>query len=115
MPSEYPDRVRLAREGFAGPLNCAQAVAAAFQDLSGLRPEQIVDHGRNGGGRVPGGICGALHAALEVADDDSRRAAMTALFAENTGSTLCSEIRKAKQVSCSGCVEIAATLLVNGL
>jgi hypothetical protein len=111
MPQGTQDRIQRAREGFAGPLNCAQAVAAAFQDLTGCAPEHISDHSKNGGGRAPGGICGALHAGLEVLREDAQREAVTVQFAEIVGSTLCREIRKAKQVTCADCVETAAILL----
>ncbi len=115
MSTPVPERVQRACEGFARPLNCAQAVAAAFQDLSGLTPEQLAHHGHNGGGRAPGGICGALHAGLELLHDEAQRQAVTAQFADIAGSTQCREIRKTKQVSCAGCVEAAATLLSRAL
>ena len=111
MSVPTPDRVQLARDGFAGPLNCAQAVAAAFRDLSGLTPEQVEDHKRNGGGRAPDGTCGALFAGLELLNDGPRLDAVAAQFANHTGSAKCREIRAAKLVSCAGCVDTAATLL----
>ncbi len=115
MSANTPNRVQRAREGFAGPLNCAQAVASAFQDISGLTPEQIDNHKLSGGGRAPGGICGALHAGLEVLRDDGQRNAVTAKFAERVGSTQCREIRQAKKVSCACCVETAAIILTDAL
>jgi hypothetical protein len=111
MSSESPNRVQRALEGYAGAYNCAQAVAAAFQDLSGLTAEQLANHAHNGGGRAPGGICGALHAGLELLDDGAERDTVTAQFVDIVGSTQCREIRKAKQVACAGCVETAATLV----
>ena len=115
MSSARRNRVQIACEGFTGPLNCAQAVATAFQCVSGLTTERIANQAHSGGGRAPGGICGALHAALEVLEKDVDREALAAEFAEIAGSSLCREIRKTKQTSCAGCVETAATLLVNHL
>ena len=73
MTNDYSDRVSRAKENFTGPLNCAQAVAVTFQVLSGLTPEDIENHRHSGGGRAPGGLCGALYAALELLPDAGQR------------------------------------------
>ncbi len=115
MTNDYSDRVSRAKENFTGPLNCAQAVAVTFQVLSGLTPEDIENHRHSGGGRAPGGLCGALYAALELLPDAGQRELVSNQFGAIAGSTLCRDIRKAKRVSCAGCVEAAATILAKTL
>ena len=64
-----------------------------------------------GAGRAPGGLCGAVHASCELAGEGAAEAIRRA-FAEKTGGHLtCREIRAARVLPCSGCVEWAAELL----
>ena len=87
------------------PFNCAQAVA-----LGNGHEEQKEDLARCGGGRAPGGICGALHAALLLAPEDQREA-IQAEFQRQAGALTCREIKGQPGPPCLQCVEIATALL----
>ena len=87
------------------PFNCAQAVA-----LGNGHEEQKEDLVRCGGGRAPGGICGALHAALLLAPEDQREA-IQAEFQRQAGALTCREIKGQTSTPCLQCVEIATALL----
>lgn len=91
--------------------NCAQAVAHAWgTQHSGAQGLEDAFAGC-GGGRAPGGLCGALHASCELAGAEAADA-IKRQFAEKTGGLqTCRDIRSAKRVSCSECVELAAELL----
>jgi hypothetical protein len=91
--------------------NCAQAVAFSWgSKFMGARGVEEVFEG-HGGGRAPGGLCGALHASCELAGAEAA-AAIKEQFAEQTGGDqTCKAIRSAKRVPCTTCVEIAAELL----
>jgi hypothetical protein len=91
--------------------NCAQSVAFAWgSTFVGARGVEDVFEGC-GGGRAPGGLCGALHASCELAGAEAA-ATIKAQFAEQTGGDqTCKAIRAAKRVPCTTCVEIAAELL----
>ena len=87
------------------PFICAQAVA-----LGNGHEEQKEDLARCGGGRAPGGICGALHAALLLAPEDQREA-IQAEFQRQAGALTCREIKGQTGTPCLQCVEIATALL----
>ena len=93
--------------------NCAQSVAFAWgSKFAGARGVEEVFDGC-GGGRVPGGLCGALHASCTLAGAEAAEK-IKGQFAEKTGGELtCKAIRKENKVSCTACVEIAAELLEN--
>ena len=94
-------------------LNCAQAVAAAFQEALALSPEDVAGLAHCGGGAAPGGVCGAFHAAATILNKEASQdlPACEAQFAAAAGSTKCREIRAKRQLSCLGCVEKAAEFL----
>ena len=94
-----------AAELFCKGYNCAQAVA-----LGNGHEEQKEDLARCGGGRAPGGICGALHAALLLAPEDQREA-IQAEFQRQAGALTCREIKGQTGTPCLQCVEIATALL----
>ena len=84
--------------------NCAQAVAA------GAGREDLVEAFKVcGGGKAPGGLCGALHAALALAPESEHDAIKTA-FAEKAGALTCREIKAVTLFSCAECVRVAAEL-----
>ena len=87
------------------PFNCAQAVA-----LGNGHEEQKEDLARCGGGRAPGGICGALHAALLLAPEDQREA-IQAEFQRQAGALTCREIKGQTGTPCLQCVETATAPL----
>ena len=95
------------------PLNCAQSVLYAYQKVSGDTEMSLPEMKAFGGGRAPGGLCGALHAACTVAPDKAER--LKARFAATTGSVECREMKRANQYRCELCVAEAAQLLQHEL
>lgn len=85
--------------------NCAQCVAKAFADDAA-----VMEMAACGGGNAPRGICGALHAALSLADEKDREEIRNA-FRERAGSDLCRELKGRFGIPCRKCVEIASELL----
>lgn len=90
--------------------NCAQAVALAWTDKKepgSTHAERFIAHG---GGRAPEGLCGALHAARELAGE--HKETLTEQFKQKAdGHTTCRGIRKNRVMPCSDCVALAAELL----
>ncbi|MBR5572076.1 MAG: C_GCAxxG_C_C family protein [Oscillospiraceae bacterium] len=61
------ERCIVAHDCHASGLNCAQSVAAAFSDLTGLSKEQSIALCSGfGGGMRYGGVCGVVSAAVMV-------------------------------------------------
>lgn len=87
-------------------LNCAQAVLDAYQTVTGHHVAPVGDFKAFGGGRAPGGECGALHAACQCAPESA--AAIRSAFAARAGTTLCKEL---DALPCEECVALAAQLL----
>ena len=85
--------------------NCAQAVAKAFGRDDLLETLQPC-----GGGKAPGGMCGALYATVLILPEEKQEAARQS-FQERVGHTLCKPIRQENQTKCVDCVRIAAELL----
>ncbi len=91
--------------------NCAQSVAFAWgsKNPGGRGVEDVFDG--CGGGRAPGGLCGALYASCQLAGAAAAET-IKQQFSEKTGGhQTCRDIRAAKRVPCSECVELAAELL----
>lgn len=82
-------------------LNCAQSIAAAF----GEDPAPFAAHG---GGRAPGGWCGAAHAAAELSAD---REGIERTFLAAAGTVTCAGIRQSRTMSCLACIETSARLV----
>ena len=97
-----------------GRKNCAEAVAGAWHKVSGKDPEVMENMSMCGSGRAPMGLCGAVYAAQLVSDGD-KKAELTHRFADAAGSLLCREIRSMRKLSCTACVELAASLLEENL
>ncbi|MDD5679014.1 MAG: C-GCAxxG-C-C family (seleno)protein [Kiritimatiellae bacterium] len=93
-------------------LNCAQSVLRAFQQHKNIREDDIIAARRHGGGQAEKGLCGALHAALQLTDHLPVRQRLRDEFIAAAGSDRCLEIRHAARISCVGCVRLAANLLV---
>ena len=92
-------------------LNCAQAVAHAWQVRLGGGSRLNEDLQDCGGGGAPGGLCGALHAAHRLTGEAGVREEMTRRFAGVAGSPQCREIRRLGILPCEECVGLAAELL----
>ncbi len=100
-----------AREFFSRSCNCAQAVLKAFHETdSPKNAAQLAEFAACGGGRAPGGLCGALHGAHQLVTDSDQREELSRQFAELAGARECREIRRLKRLPCPGCVETAARL-----
>ena len=97
---------------FHGPegYNCAQAVLKAFQDQH-ISQELIDSYKKHGGGRAPGGLCGALFATQALINDPAGYKQIEAQFTEKAASVMCKDILKMKKISCAECVDTAAELL----
>jgi hypothetical protein len=90
--------------------NCAQAVVYAWNLKNQDSPNSEDTFAGCGGGRAPGGLCGAVHASCELAGAEAETIQQS--FADKTGGFLtCREIRMSRKLSCSECVGLAAELL----
>lgn len=85
--------------------NCAQAVAAG----SG-REDLVTELSVCGGGRAPGGLCGALHAALLLVKPENKEILKEA-FSAAAGALTCQEIKGTTKYPCAECVRTAAELV----
>ncbi len=97
-------------EGGHQKLNCAEAVAVAFKEKFQLSDQDLSAFGGCGGGRAPGGVCGAWHAArvLLARKDPARIKECEEAFQAEAGALQCREIRALKRLPCAGCVDRAA-------
>lgn len=101
------------KEGF----NCCQAVLKAYAGLTGMTDEYISAEFRKfGGGRAPGGMCGAIYAAVILLENkpDELKAIM-AEFVTKASSDSCRGIRMAGRLPCRDCVELTGELLADVL
>lgn len=85
--------------------NCAQAV----MEGCGGAPEQVAEMAACGGGHAPGGLCGALHAALVLCPEQGEQ--IKAAFAREVGALTCHDIKTGPRTPCPLCVEAAARLV----
>ena len=91
--------------------NCAQSVAHAWDTNNQGGQGSAARFAGCGGGKAPGGLCGALHASCELAGAAAAEAIKHG-FAEKSGGPLtCKEIRATRKLSCNECVGLAAELL----
>ena len=85
--------------------NCAQKVAYANQ-----AGQEVIDGlAKMGGGRAPGGLCGALYSALRLSSETEHER-IKAEFSKRLGAETCREL-KAKGVPCPTCIATAIELL----
>lgn len=94
-------------------LNCAQAVVHAYRSVSGNEVHHPEAFKQAGGGRAPGGICGALYTATQVVGTEGAES-LAHCFEERLGARTCKEL-KSRSISCETCVETAAELLQESL
>lgn len=83
--------------------NCAQSVLK----LHAVEEEKVDEFKAFGGGRAPEGVCGALHAALDLLHPDTHEEVRSE-FKEHAGSEKCREIRQLGKLSCLECVKLGA-------
>lgn len=84
--------------------NCAQSVAI----LAG-REDLVGELAACGGGRAPGGLCGALHTALLLSPAE-KRDEIIAEFRDGAGATTCREIKGTAKTPCEVCVALGDLL-----
>ena len=89
-------------------LNCAQAVLKYFN----APPEKIAEYKAFGGGRAPEGLCGALHAARLLVDDEEKFRNLLEEFAARSGGAItCRALKNEAGFPCPACVNLAAELV----
>ena len=94
-------------------LNCARSVVEPFKDRLALSPETLEHFASCGGGRAPEGHCGAIHAALTIADKAApgKVQEIKDYFNLNAGSLKCREIKAQKKMMCLDCIGHAVEFL----
>lgn len=90
-------------------LNCAQAVAHAFG-----REDLVAEMSGCGLGNAPGGLCGALFAAMRLSGENAAPA-VAEKFEKKLGWRHCVRLKQSGAVPCSGCVACAAEILESGI
>ncbi len=91
--------------------NCAQSVAFAWYSKYPVGRGCEAVFAGCGAGRAPDGLCGALYASCELAGDQAAEAIKRSFMEKTGGRQTCKDIRAARAVPCSECVEVAADLL----
>lgn len=94
------------KEGY----NCAQAVLKAFQEKYQISDAMIEEYKQYGGGRVEGGTCGALYAALQLVEDEWQKQTIIQAFSQAAQFTTCERIKE-QTLPCPDCVGTAAKAL----
>lgn len=94
-------------------LNCAQSIMKAAQGVTGISDEAIaLQYGDKGGGKAPGGLCGALYSAKQILGPDSpEAAALEAEFEATLGEKCCKQLKGELKIPCERTVSLAQTLL----
>jgi hypothetical protein len=115
--SQHIDISSRAASLFLGPenYNCAQAILCTFQNCVSVQDAEIIAARSMGYGKVPGGLCGALYAAISLLNDPVKSKQLTTDFEKSAGSCRCKEILKIKRISCKECVALTAQLLTEHL
>ncbi len=90
-------------------LNCAQAILKGFQNELQISEDEIEEYRSWGGGRVEGGVCGALFAAERLLRLANKPSIHDEFLAE-TKDVRCLEIKKGK-LPCLDCVRLADELV----
>lgn len=88
--------------------NCAQAVANCWRSLY-QSSDIVADYAPYVGGRAPGGLCGALYAAMQARPD--RAEEIEAEFRRRVGATRCHDIKTGTRTPCPVCVSTAHEIL----
>ncbi len=91
--------------------NCAQAVALAWKDKKQPESDHHIRFSDFGNGEAPDGLCGALHAACELAGKTNQEKLKSEFSRLAEGHTTCRDIRRNRIMPCSECVATAAGLL----
>jgi hypothetical protein len=95
-------------------MNCAQSIVNGFKDECNILPDTIYEFQNYGGGRAPGGLCGAYYAAKTLLESSKVKDKIQELeqdFINDAGSVKCREIRQNRRLNCLGCVEKSSRYL----
>lgn len=95
-------------------MNCAQSVLNGFKEEFNISDGKIAEFQKYGGGRAPGGLCGAFYAAKTILEKNNGEEKLKELekeFMNCAGSTKCREIKMGRGLSCQGCVEKSSKFL----
>lgn len=108
---------KTARKYFLGQgvprLTCAQAVAEALRDSCDLADDFVRAMAGASGGRAAQGYCGAVYAALQIAEKvaPNKKAELEEYFQREAGGLTCRDIRSSRRLGCADCVEQAARIV----
>ena len=91
--------------------NCAQAVALAWKEKKQPESDHHIRFSDSGNGQAPEGLCGALHAACELAGSHLKETIKEKFSQHASGHTTCREIRRNRVMPCADCVAMATELL----
>ena len=94
-------------------MNCCESVAHAFKHAVPLSEEELRSFEGYGGGKAPGGYCGAFYAARYILEHHFPHRAQDGMKELHSvaGSLKCLEIKALKKLPCVGCVEKAAEVV----
>lgn len=94
-------------------LNCGQSILNAFKERFPHDQGAIALFEKYGGGRAPGGECGALYAARTILEKHhpEKLKECEKYFSAVAGSSTCREIKSLRRLSCLGCVEKIAEFI----
>ena len=96
-------------------LNCAQSVLKYFEKYRPIDVETMKRFAKCGGGNADGGVCGALYAAIHLADKPATIIKLKQEFNGKAGCITCKGIKQKKIMSCNSCVDLAVDILINNL
>lgn len=88
--------------------NCAQAVLKAYTPAVGVDDSAVDALAGYGGGRAPGGVCGALYVAKALVTGPAAQEAVEQQFLATAGATVCQSIRRDRRATCQQCVAAAS-------
>lgn len=91
--------------------NCAQAVLVTYASTAGVDQACVTQFSQYGGGRAPGGECGALFTAKALVQDPAAKQEIEREFVGVVGTSQCREIRQGRLASCEQCVQAASDAL----
>ncbi len=94
-------------------MNCAQSVISAFKEDFDIEEDLVEAFGSYGGGRAPGGMCGAYFAAKYILGRKypEKQEELEEYFLKQAGALDCGNIKELKKLSCVGCVEKGSEFL----
>lgn len=96
--------------------NCAQSIHKALQPLTGFSDQEIEALYRTyGGGRAPGGLCGAIYAVRTLLKSEEQAERATQTFSAEAGGLTCAQLRGRCGRSCQELVSLAEDILLESL